>query len=190
MVWSNSSCGLEPVLCVHFKQTSPTSTQCQWYVSILHSTTALLFTFIAALHCDCGISANPCSNLQYAVCFNNLQYTVGALSSSAPYTAGDTAECTICRVHYAVQRAECILEVQVQDAKGVGVIRLCKGATFQLNFSTNIVEHLKWSQGQHFVWAVNNDREPTFTIPCFSFFSVHATHLLRSYQNAHSSVTL
>ena len=31
----------------------------------------------------------------------------------------------------------------------------CKRPTFQLNFSTNIIEHLKWSQGPNFVWVVN-----------------------------------
>ena len=78
--------------------------------------------------------------------------------------------------------AGCILEVHVQDAKGVGVIRGCKGATFQVNFSLNIIEHLKWSQGQHFVWAVDNDRKPT----SFLFIWIPPP----SYQNAYNSVTL
>ena len=111
---------------------------------------------------------NPCSNLQYEAC--TVQCAC-ALCSAAPYAARVAAECAAqSAVCSAVQCAECILEVHVQDAKGVGVIRGCKGATFQVNFSTNIIEHLKWSQGQHFVWAVNNDRKPTFSTTLFSFF--------------------
>ena len=58
-------------------------------------------------------------------------------------------------LHCQCRTQECIVEVHVQDAKGVGVIRGCKGPTFQLNFSTNIIEHLKWSQGPNFVLVVN-----------------------------------
>ena len=39
--------------------------------------------------------------------------------------------CKVRKLEFAVEDAECIVEVQVQDAKGVGVIRGCKGPTFQ-----------------------------------------------------------
>ena len=125
-------------MCIHFKHFKHTCPVHQFLAHLVHQQSFSHFTTapcssdweLVALQWDCA----------------NTSATLCSVCSSVCTTQCAKLKCAAqCASVQSVQGAECIVEVHVQDAKGVGVIRGCKGPTFHpilLSSSNGVRAHI------------------------------------------------